>query len=709
MKKQTPLPLRPVSMSVSAFTLAAALAVTAQTVPTMPVVTVRAPDPYASEAGDQGRFVLRRDGPTNLALNVYCVLGGTASNGVDYVTIPNWIAVPAGVSEVPIPVVPINDAVVEAPETVVLKLVPSPLLPPVNYIIGSPSNAVVTIYDNDPPPANQPPTVSITAPTDGTKFTAPANILICPDARDTDGYVATVEFFANNLSLGIRTNLCPLCLSPVNPFCLTWSNAPPGDYVLTAKATDDKGAMGWSNPVQISVNPPPPPVVTIRATDPNASEPGVLTVIDPGVFVITRTGETNRSLPVHYAISGTAGNGADYALISNSVVIPPGRSSVELVINPLHDTLPEGTETVVITLAPIACIAIYPPPPECYQVGTPREAVVYIADNDQPTNHPPEAKISRPLDGQMFVAPVNVPIRAETVDPDGYVDHVEFYAGTNQIGEQTRYYFTPPPPGQPAVFEMVWTNAPLGRHELRVKARDDQDAMGWSLPVTIWVVNTNLPPPPPIVTITSPDPVASEGTNCIQWLGWSSPLPTNCCFANTATFVMRRSGPASDALTVHYRIGGTASNGVDYVALPGMMTIPAGRRAAEFKLVPIDDALPERIETVVLGLRVPPDTTSNVPPYIVGCPSRAAAVIVDNDQPRPATGSLPDRCFHLMKPGANGTWWRIECSTDMLHWTPICTSPVTDGAIHFVDPDADELPARFYRAVSEANPPVDLP
>lgn len=602
MKTSWPLPQGLVATTVFMLALTSTLTVAAQTGPGIPVVIVRAPDPSAAEPSDQGRFVLLRDGPTNMALNVYCVLGGTASNGVDYTTIPNFIPIPAGVREVPILVRPIDDVTVEAPESVVLRLAPSPLMPPINYIIGNASNAVVTILDND--------------------------------------------------------------------------------------------------------SPPPPPLVTVQAVDPHASEPGLLAFVDVGVFVITRTGQTNFNLPVHYTISGTASNGVDYTRISNSVVIPAGRAAVEIVINALHDLLPEGMETVVLRLEDIACIAIYPPPPECYQVGTPREAVVFIADNDQPANFPPDAKITKPLDGQTFVAPVNVLLRVETKDRDGYVDHVEFYAGTNLIGQQTRYLLTPPPPGQLAVFEMVWTNPPVSRHELRVKARDDQGTNAWSQPVTIWVVNTNLPPPPPIVTISAPDPVASEGTNCYQIMIYPPPT-NNPCVSNTATFVIRRAGPTNAALTVHYRIDGTASNGVDYVELPGVVTIPAGRRAAEFKVVPIDDALRERVETVVLRLCVPPTATAAIPPYVIGCPGRAAAIIVDNDEPRPETGPLPDRCFHVMKPGANGTWWRIECSTNMNEWTPICTIPVIDGAIDFVDPDADELPNRFYRAVPDSAPPPE--
>jgi hypothetical protein len=147
---------------------------------------------------------------------------------------------------------------------------------------------------------------------------------------------------------------------------------------------------------------------------------------------------------------------------------------------------------------------------------------------------------------------------------------------------------------------------------------------------------------------------------------------------------------------------------VDYVTLPGFVTIPAGRRAVDFKLIPLDDDLPERLETVVLRLCVPPDTTNPVPPYVIGFPSRAAAVIVDNDQPRPITGVLPDGSFHVMKPAGVATCWRIEYSTNLLDWTPICTAVASDGALHFVDPDAEDSPARFYRAVPELNP-TDLP
>jgi hypothetical protein len=76
-------------------------------------------------------------------------------------------------------------------------------------------------------------------------------------------------------------------------------------------------------------------------------------------------------------------------------------------------------------------------------------------------------------------------------------------------------------------------------------------------------------------------------------------------------------------------------------------------------------------------------------------------VIVNNDRPRPVSGPLPDRGFHFTQPGTNGTWYRVETSADLIHWTSLVTNMVTDGAIHFVDPDAEDAPVRFYRTEPE--------
>jgi hypothetical protein len=58
-------------------------------------------------------------------------------------------------------------------------------------------------------------------------------------------------------------------------------------------------------------------------------------------------------------------------------------------------------------------------------------------------------------------------------------------------------------------------------------------------------------------------------------------------------------------------------------------------------------------------------------------------------------------------PGPDGAWCDIQYSTDLLHWTTICTSQVFQGVIDFVDPDAPSNQHRFHRAVPEDHTPSE--
>jgi hypothetical protein len=173
---------------------------------------------------------------------------------------------------------------------------------------------------------------------------------------------------------------------------------------------------------------------------------------------------------------------------------------------------------------------------------------------------------------------------------------------------------------------------------------------------------------------------------------------TNCGPKN-ATFAVRRFGVTNNDLTVAYTIGGTATNGVDYVMLLGSVTIPAGERRALISVVPLDDGPPDITSTVVLKLA----GSTN---YIVGFPAAAATIIIDSNWPWPPTTVLPDGCFHVNAAGPEGAWFSIEASADLLNWTAICTNQVVNGSIDFVDPDAQGAPARFYRAVPQLSSPM---
>ena len=188
----------------------------------------------------------------------------------------------------------------------------------------------------------------------------------------------------------------------------------------------------------------------------------------------------------------------------------------------------------------------------------------------------------------------------------------------------------------------------------------------------------------PVVTVQATQPVATA--------------------TNSGVFTVFRKGNTNLTLNVWYDLDGTASNGVDYVALSGFATIPTGERRALITVIPIDDGPPDFNKTVILTLTA---STNTPPDYLLGFPLRAGAVIIDSDGPRPVTGMLPGHCFHFSKTGPDATWFSIEYSTNLVNWTPVCTNQVIDGSIDFIGPDAAGNSSRFYRAVPLATSPAD--
>jgi len=89
-------------------------------------------------------------------------------------------------------------------------------------------------------PQNVPPVVAWISPADGALFAAPASILLVAEAHDPDGTVVRVDFFraaADPVKLGEAT---------APPFAYEWTNVPPGDYLLIARAFDDAGGDATS-------------------------------------------------------------------------------------------------------------------------------------------------------------------------------------------------------------------------------------------------------------------------------------------------------------------------------------------------------------------------------------------------------------------------------------------------------------------------------
>jgi chitinase len=86
--------------------------------------------------------------------------------------------------------------------------------------------------------------VTITYPVDAAIFTWKPTITIAASASDSDGTVTRVEFRDGATVIGSDTSA---------PYSFTWKNVPSGTHSLTARATDNAGAIATSSAVGINV------------------------------------------------------------------------------------------------------------------------------------------------------------------------------------------------------------------------------------------------------------------------------------------------------------------------------------------------------------------------------------------------------------------------------------------------------------------------
>ncbi|HSE16368.1 MAG TPA: Ig-like domain-containing protein [Pyrinomonadaceae bacterium] len=134
---------------------------------------------------------------------------------------------------------------------------------------------------------NNPPTVSITSPADGTVVDDLQSLTINASASDPDSNLARVEFYANNTKLGV---------DDTSPMSFTWTSPPSGAYSLTAVAIDTLGAQTTSAPIAIQVNAAPvvdagyPQSITLPASTTlsgSATDDGL--PASPGALTLTWT------------------------------------------------------------------------------------------------------------------------------------------------------------------------------------------------------------------------------------------------------------------------------------------------------------------------------------------------------------------------------------------------------------------------------------
>ena len=383
-----------------------------------------------------------------------------------------------------------------------------------------------------PPGGNTPPAVSLTSPSAGASFTAPASLTVAANASDTDGTVTKVDFFANGAPIGSDTSA---------PYSVAWNNVGAGSYSLTAVATDSGGAATTSNAVSITITAPATLPAGWSAADVGTTGAAGGSTFANGTFTVTGAGAdvwgtadafqfayrslegdgqivarvatiqnvnawTKAGVMMRNSLSPSAAHGFMLVAASATKGVPfqrrpvdggtsvssPGSQStaprwVKLVRAGSLITGYESANGVDWTVVGSDTFAMGPTILVGLAVSSHVTGVRAAATFDNvtitpanppppPPNQPPSVALTSPAAGATFTAPASIELGASATDADGTIAKVDFYANTTLIGTATT-----------APYRLSWTGVPVGSYTLTAVASDDEGAGATSAGVGVTV------------------------------------------------------------------------------------------------------------------------------------------------------------------------------------------------------------------------------
>ena len=380
---------------------------------------------------------------------------------------------------------------------------------------------------------------------------------------------------------------------------------PHSAYTIAGKAAaevsiGDTGASGVVNRV------------SVVAVDADAEEAG-----DVGVFEVRRSGPVTAALTVNLAWDGAPNtdavtNGSDGNLLAATVVIQAGEAAAQVVFTPTQDALVEGQETLRVTVGSSAA----------YGVGVPASAILRLADDDIPvvTMVAVDATAAEAgEDAGRFEVSRTGDTGAALEVP--YVVGGSALHGTDYLGLAGMVVI---PAGQSsATIPIMPLDDTFGEPSQTVvlQLRNDPGyLLGVDSVATVTITDNDLP----VVAVGVSDGTCSEPNV-------------------TGAFRITTTGSGTGNVTVRYVVTGTAVSGTDFTALTGTLSI-ARNTSATVTVTPIEDALLEDAETVVLTLLPDPSYQVDV------LEPDATLVIRDNDQTNTVNAS-----FGSLSMAENGT------------------------------------------------------
>ena len=333
----------------------------------LPTVDVVVSGPMNSENGPPGLLTVSRVGPITAPLVVNYSVGGSASAGADYQSLPGTVTIPTGQVAATIRVVPIDDSLAsESAETVTVSLTANP-----EYLVGSRSTATLTISENDLA------VVTVEASDGSALETGPDQAVFT--VRRTGGTTSdlTVTYTLGGTA-GNGVDYLALTGSVVIPLGQTAATVvivpiddrmfEPDETVTFILAPTTRYTTGGAAQATAVIGISDVPKVTVaKESDANEEDSAA------GAVIFTRTGDLTFELMITYTADGSATNGLDYVGVSGFVIIPAGASTATVIVTPIDDDEEEDKEEAVITVVP----------GPGYEVGDHDSVKVKFGDDDE--------------------------------------------------------------------------------------------------------------------------------------------------------------------------------------------------------------------------------------------------------------------------------------------------------------------------------------
>ena len=337
-----------------------------------------------------------------------------------------------------------------------------------------------------------------------------------------------------------------------------------------------------------------PVSVTLAVSPSSVTEDGTTNLI----YTFTRNGVTTNPLTVNYTLGGTATLNTDYTRTgtTNTVTFAANSATATVTVDPTADTTVEPDETVILTLATGTG----------YTVGTPNAATGTITNDD---------------------TSVTLAVSPASVTEDGTTNLVYTFTRTGVTTNSLTVNYTL---GGTATLNNDYTRT--GTNNTVTFAAGSSTATVTVDPTADTIVESNETVILTLATgtgYTVGTPNAATGTITNDDISVTlavSPSSVTEDGTTNLVYTFTRSGVTTDALTVNYTLGGTATLNTDYTrtGTTNTVTFAAGSSTATVTVDPTADTTVESNETVIL-------TLASGTGYTVGTTTAVTGTITNDD------------------------------------------------------------------------------